>query len=29
MILQALTQLYEDLVQRNAIARPGWTSGED
>lgn len=25
MILQALTQLYEDLVQRNAIARPGWT----
>ena len=24
MILQALTQLYEDLIDRGEIARPGW-----
>ena len=25
MILQALTQYYEDLVKQDKIARPGWT----
>ena len=25
MILQALTQLYEDLVSRGEISRPGWS----
>ena len=25
MILQALTQYYEDLLARGEVARPGWT----
>lgn len=28
MILQALTQLYEDLVSRNELSRPGWASAK-
>ena len=28
MILQALTGLFEDLVQRGEIARPGWSSAK-
>ena len=28
MILQALTQLYEDLVGRGEISRPGWSKAK-
>lgn len=29
MILQALTQYYEDLLHRGEIAAPGWSPGKD